>query len=214
MTNTPFHLARLPLVPLHTVLFPGGLLSLRVFEPRYLDLISKCQRECRPFGAIALQTTHSTPSIQHQKQNIETIGVRAELIDTKPDSIHPGVLHVRCKGLDRFKVLSSTAPAWPQEAEVLLLPQDDPAPPTGEFLNTVRALAGAMGAIGAMKKQEAAPFLTPYYFDNAGWVANRWCELLPISREAKQRLMELPDPSLRLKLVDQFLRSNGVVKSA
>ena len=208
MTNTPTHLA---LFPLHTVLFPGGLLSLRVFEPRYLDLISTCQRECRPFGAIALQTAQSTLSSPPQKQNIETIGVRAELIDIEPDSVHPGVLHVRCRGLDRFEVLSSTAPDGPREAEVLLLPQDDPAPPTGEFLYTVRALAGA---IGALKEQGTAPFLTPYYFDNAGWVANRWCELLPISVEAKQRLMELPDPSVRLKLVDQFLRSNGVVKSA
>jgi Lon protease-like protein len=206
LTDTPSHLA---LFPLHTVLFPGGLLSLRVFEPRYIDLISKCHINHRPFGAIALQTANSALSSPPQKQNTETVGVRAELIDIAPDSIHPGVLRVRCKGLDRFAILSSSTCEGAQEARVQLLPPDNP--PTREFLHTVQALA--IG-IGALKERGAAPFLTPYDFDNAGWVANRWCELLPLSLKAKQRLMELTDPSIRLKLVDQFLRSNGVVKAA
>jgi hypothetical protein len=56
------------------------------------------------------------------------------------------------------------------------------------------------------------PFASPMRFDDAGWVANRWCELLPISLAAKQKLMELDDPAVRLKLVDEFLRSKNVVK--
>ena len=53
--------------------------------------------------------------------------------------------------------------------------------------------------------------LTDSPFDDAGWVANRWCEILPISRAAKQRLMMLPEPQLRLRLVDEYLRGKGVV---
>ena len=62
-----------------------------------------------------------------------------------------------------------------------------------------------------MEGQGAQPFLPQYRFDLAGWVANRWCEILPISTTAKQRLMELGDPLTRLQLVDEYLRSKGVV---
>jgi hypothetical protein len=63
-----------------------------------------------------------------------------------------------------------------------------------------------------MKAQGSEPFLQPYRFDDAAWVANRWCEILPISLAAKQKLMELSDGQMRLQLVDEFLRSKGVVK--
>ncbi|MDP1792121.1 MAG: peptidase S16, partial [Methylibium sp.] len=65
--------------------------------------------------------------------------------------------------------------------------------------------------IATLKQQGNVPFLEPYRFEDAGWIANRWCEILPISVAAKQKLMELPDPLVRLKLVDEFLRSKGVV---
>jgi len=77
------------------------------------------------------------------------------------------------------------------------------------MLETVRGLANA---IATLKGQGSEPFLQPYLFDNAGWVANRWCEILPISIAAKQKLMELPDAQVRLQLVNDFLRSKGVVK--
>jgi hypothetical protein len=76
------------------------------------------------------------------------------------------------------------------------------------MLETVKGLANA---IGTLKAQGSVPFLQPYRFDQAGWVANRWCEILPISLAAKQKLMELPDAMVRLQLVDEFLRSKGVV---
>jgi hypothetical protein len=73
---------------------------------------------------------------------------------------------------------------------------------------TVKALANA---IDALRKQGTTPFAEPYRFDDAGWVANRWCEILPIPLAAKQRLMLLPEPQLRLRLVDEYLRGKGVV---
>ncbi len=62
-----------------------------------------------------------------------------------------------------------------------------------------------------LREQGSTPFTSPYRFDDAGWVANRWCEILPISLAAKQRLMTLTEPQVRLKLVDEYLRSKGVV---
>lgn len=209
MTPAPASLA-LPLFPLQTVVFPRGLLSLKVFEPRYLDLVTECLRENKPFGAITIQPTGgSAEGSAAGTPRLERIGVRAELIDADADAERPGLLHVRCRGTERFEVLSSSPQAdGVRLAEVLMLPQDESIPPTGEFLGTVRALANA---IASLKAQGTQPFLAPYQFDEAGWVANRWCELLPIPLAAKQRLMELSDPMIRLKLVDEFLRGKGVL---
>ena len=80
--------------------------------------------------------------------------------------------------------------------------------PTEELVGSAQGLANA---IATLKQQGNVPFLEPYRFEDAGWIANRWCEILPISVAAKQKLMELPDPLVRLKLVDEFLRSKGVV---
>ena len=75
---------------------------------------------------------------------------------------------------------------------------------------TVRGLANAIATLqGAGRRALRAP----YRLDDAGWVANRWCEILPISLAAKQKLMELDDPRVRLQLVDEFLRGKGVVVS-
>jgi hypothetical protein len=56
------------------------------------------------------------------------------------------------------------------------------------------------------------PIAQPYRFDDCGWVANRWCELLPIQPELKQRLMELDSPLMRLELVGDLLARTGVLK--
>ncbi len=73
---------------------------------------------------------------------------------------------------------------------------------------TVEALAQAIESLDA---QHAAPVAGPPRLDDAGWVANRWCELLPVPLAAKQRLMALEDPALRLELVDEYLRGRQVV---
>jgi Lon protease-like protein len=52
---------------------------------------------------------------------------------------------------------------------------------------------------------EQMPILTPYKFDDCSWVANRWCELLPIPVALKQQFMELDNPLLRLELVNDIL---------
>jgi uncharacterized protein len=196
----------LSLFPLQTVLFPGGLLSLKVFEARYLDLVATCLRDQRPFGVVALRHGGEVrrPKI---RVDFESTGVLAELIDV--DSAQPGILHVRCRGTRRFEVKS---PRQQQDglwvADSAALPDDAVVTPTPTLGDTVRGLANA---IATLKAQGSLPFLEPYELDNAGWVANRWCEILPIPIGAKQKLMELTDPAIRLQLVDEFLRSRGVV---
>jgi len=199
--------AELPLFPLQTVLFPGGLLSLKVFEARYLDLMATCMREQQPFGVVALlrgtEVRRAGDAVA-----FESTGVLAELIEV--DSAQPGILLLRCRGTQRFEVLGTRQQAdglWLARAG--LLPGDETVAPGDVLLDTVRGLANA---IASLKSKGTEPFEAPFRFDSAGWVANRWCEILPISLAAKQRLMELPDPLVRLELVDEFLRGKGVVK--
>jgi hypothetical protein len=196
----------LPLFPLQAVLFPGGLLSLKVFEARYLDLMATCLREQSRFGVVALSRGSE---VQHADKAVDfaSIGVIAELIDV--DSAQAGILLVRCRGGERFEIQASRQEAdglW--LAETSALPPDEPVAPTPQFEPSVRALAGALRSL---EDQDMQPFLKPYRFDDAGWVANRWCEILPISVAAKQKLMALPDALIRLELVDEFLRSHRLI---
>lgn len=198
--------AELSLFPLQAVLFPGGLLTLKVFEARYLDLMASCLRDRKPFGVVALR--HGG-EVRDPKRPVgfETTGVLAELLDV--DSTQSGILHVRCRGTSRFSVRSSRQQddgLW--LADSRSIPDDAIVTPVPAHGDTVRGLANA---IATLKAQGAQPFLEPYELDSAGWVANRWCEILPIPLGAKQKLMELNDPSMRLQLVDDFLRSKGVV---
>ena len=85
---------------------------------------------------------------------------------------------------------------------------DETHPPPATHFATVEALSRA---IASLRDQGLQPFAEPYRLDDAGWVANRWCELLPISLAAKQNLMALPDAAARLGLVDSYLRDKGVV---
>lgn len=197
----------LPLFPLQTVLFPGGVLNLKVFEARYLDLVSRCLRENTPFGVVCLNQGSDVHTPGGERVRFEAIGVLALLQEV--DAEQPGILRVRGVGGQRFR---AAAPHQQDDglwlADAVLLPDDSPTPPLAEHAATVVALGNA---IESLRAQGHEPFREPYRMDDAGWVANRWCEILPISLAAKQKLMELDDPTVRLRLVDEFLRGKGVV---
>lgn len=201
-------MAALPLFPLQTVLFPGGRLNLKVFEARYLDMVGDCLRSGRPFGVVCLA---SGAEVQRKDGNggvrFHDTGVQAHIDEV--DAEQAGILHIRCSGRERFQLShprQQTDGLW--LAEATLLPADDVVAPPDGTEATVQALRDA---IEAMRREGAEPFIPPYRFNDAGWVSNRWCEILPISRPAKQKLMVLDDPMARLKLVDEFLRKQGVV---
>jgi hypothetical protein len=197
----------LPLFPLQAVLFPGGLLRLKVFEARYLDLVSRCLRSDSPFGVVCLRQGGEVRRSDADAIKLEAIGVLARL-DTV-DAEQPGILQVSCHGCQRFEI---EAPRQLDDglwlADAHCHPDDEVVQPPIELMPTVRALGNA---IASLDEQGQHPFIHPHRLDDAGWVANRWCEILPISLAAKQKLMELDEPVLRLKLVDDFLRGKGVV---
>ena len=198
----------LPLFPLRTVLFPGAQLGLKVFEARYLDLVSQCLRHRQPFGLIALrQGADSGPG--SAQVALESVGTLAHIEEV--DAEQAGLLHLRCSGGLRFRVLGEATRQdnglW-VAPQVELIAPDAVRLPGPAMLQTVQALAEA---IRKLHEQGTEPFIKPYRLDEAGWVANRWCELLPISQAARQKLMELEDPVIRLSLVDGYLRDKKVV---
>ena len=205
----PNSVPHLALFPLQSVLFPGAQLQLRVFEPRYLDLVSRCLREQQPFGVVCLRQGTEVRQQGDEAVQFESTGVLAQLQEV--DAEQAGVLRVKCLGTQRFEIdepLQQPDGLWTAHAWLI---DDDPVTvPPEAMLATVKALANA---IGALERKSGSPFVKPYRFDDAGWVANRWCELLPISLAAKQKLMELEDPQMRLRLVDEYLRGKGVVSA-
>ena len=198
-----------PLFPLQTVLFPGGILGLKVFEARYLDLMGHCMRRQEPFAVVCLRQ-----GAEVQKSSNASQGTRMEKCATlaildEVDAEQPGILQIRCLGGQRVKLGHTWQQAdglWRAEGEPIV--SDEVVAPTDALSPTVQAL---VDAIASLRDQGLEPFTVPHALNDAGWVANRWCEILPISLGAKQRLMELEDPLMRLQLVDEFLRTKGVV---
>lgn len=199
----------LPLFPLQTVLFPGGLLPLKVFEARYLDLVGHCMRSGEPFGVVCM-SRGAEAGDNPEGVRIERVGVLARIEDV--DAEQAGILKVRCIGGSRFRLLQAPVQRpdglWVGTAE--LIEDDAHRLPERTLQPAVEALQQALEALLA---QDIKPFAEPLQWRDAGWVANRWCELLPITLAAKQRLMELEEPSMRLQLVDEFLRSRQVLNS-
>ena len=154
----------LPLFPLQTVLFPDGLLSLKVFEARYLDLVGSCMREGKPFGVVLLKQGTEVQKAGDGSVSFEKTGTVAELLDV--DSAQAGILQVRCRGTRRFDVRKSRQQddgLWIAMANVLT--DDEAVAPAEAMHDTVRGLANA---IATLKAQGSEPFLQPYRFDSAG----------------------------------------------
>jgi Lon protease-like protein len=195
------------LFPLKSVLFPGALLNLKVFEARYLDLVSNCLREQEPFGVVCIpgagrETGRANVQFEHD-------GVLAHIDEV--DAEGPNLLRVRCHGGERFSIVGQADQQsdglW--TAQVQTLPADEVVTPEPALFPTVQALQQVIASL--REQQGHSPFAEPFALDDAGWVANRWCEVLPIPLAARQKLMMLPDPQTRLRLVHEYLKGKGVV---
>ncbi|NDY92266.1 peptidase S16 [Ideonella sp. TBM-1] len=202
----------LPLFPLSTVLFPDGVLPLKVFEARYIDLMGQCLRETRPFGVICLKQGAEVRRPGHSalsQVQLEPVGTLATLMSVDADD-KPGILRVRCQGAARFRYARLTeGPNGLLRAEgVSLLPPDANLPPQERFKDAIFALAHA---VAALELRSPGHFPSERRFTELGWVANRWSELLTIPLAARQQLMALEDPLARMNIIDTFLRQKKVI---
>ena len=206
----------LPLFPLQTVLFPGGVLPLRVFEVRYLDLINRCHQEGAPFGVVALAQGSEVrrpprdpgaagDAAPFEPEALQPVGTLAHI--TAFERVQPGLIRVRCQGGQRFRLTRSEQlkhGLWVGQVEWL---DDDLAVPVPPHLTSVRA--GLQQVLQHLQAQDGAlqdgPIPPPYRWDDSGWLANRWCELLPLPPQLKQHFLALDHPLLRLELVADLL---------
>jgi Lon protease-like protein len=210
-------LSSLPLFPLGTVLYPGGLLPLRIFEVRYLDMIGKCHKTGAPFGVVALSQGSEVRKPEDgpggdgfAPEVFCAVGTLATI--TSFSVPQPGLMVIRCSGAQRFEISSREKlkhGLW--IADVTRL-DDDQSVKVPEDL---RKAANALGKLIKTLQDRAIPadqmpLAPPYRLDDCGWVANRWCELLPMPVELKQRLMELDNPLVRLELVSDILEKTGI----
>ncbi|MEO8249154.1 MAG: LON peptidase substrate-binding domain-containing protein [Burkholderiales bacterium] len=204
---------QIPLFPLGTVLFPDGLLSLQVFEVRYLDMIGKCQKAEAPFGVVLL-TRGTEVRKPDATEEFRPVGTLATIESVQ--SVQPGLLTVRCIGSQRFRIdRSARQPHGLWTAEVQTIAGDGKVPVPDDLLSTSDALGRLLEAL--RERQDGThplPIAEPLELGDCGWVSNRWCELLPMAPATRQRLMELDNPLVRLELVSDLLSKNGIVPSA
>ncbi len=212
-------LLSLPLFPLGTVLYPGGSLPLRIFEVRYLDMIGKCHKAGAPFGIVALTQGSEVmkPGVQGGTQPFaaETFHAVGTLATIHYFAIpQPGLMTIRCSGAQRFRIDRRERlkhGLW--IADVARLPEDSEVMVPADLQEVASALGRVIQALEQRNPDPSQmPLTAPYRLDDCGWVANRWCELLPVPLELKQRLMELDNPLLRLELVGDILERIGIAE--
>ena len=206
----PLTLSSLPLFPLGSVLFPGGLLALRVFEVRYLDMVRKCHQAGAPFGVVALTQGREVRQAGAPEEQFNDVGTLAVI--KQIDTPQPGLITLLCRGSQRFRITQrSHLPHGLWIADVDLLDHDQAVPVPDDLKTASSALAQVLHTL--KQRDPHAPGAvapTAAQLGDCGWVANRWCELLPVPLELKQRLMELDNPLVRLELVADVLERTGI----
>jgi uncharacterized protein len=200
-------LQSLPLFPLESVLFPGGVLPLRIFEVRYLDMIGKCRKAGAPFGVVSL-TQGSEVRQPGAGEAFSTVGTLATISDF--ESPRPGLMMIRASGSQRCRITSRDQlkhGLWIADVERLADDMKVAIPDDLQFAAT--ALKQLIHSL-ELKSAGPLPLQSPWHLADCGWVANRWCELLPLSLSVKQKLMELDNPLVRLELVSDVLAKTGI----
>ena len=178
--------------PLNTVLFPGGILPLKIFEQRYLEMTKVCIRDDRQFGVCLIKEGRETgsPALAHD------IGCLARITQWEMPQL--GVFHLLAEGTQRFRILeSSVRKDGLIIASTQQLPADPAQTPTEPFC--VDVLKEIMEKIGAER------FPPPHRYDDAAWIAYRLGEALPISMGARQKLLRTDDPHARLAQLKEIL---------
>ncbi len=195
----------LPLFPLNVVVCPGGVLPLKIFEARYLDMIRDCLRDNSPFAIVTVIPESDTDSSSYFP--VARTGTLVGIMDVNVTTV--GLMMIRCLGKHRIHINS-----FSQQIDGLVIGEvsdiandlEVPVPEDLEFTSSaLEQLLESLPEQGI--SSENMPVLKPYKLDDASWVANRWVELLDLPLQQKQRLMLQESPIVRLEVINDILSS-------
>jgi Lon protease-like protein len=183
-----------PLFPLRTVLFPGGPLPLRIFETRYLDMISRCMREEVPFGVLLI-----TEGKEAGAADTHSTGTLARIVDWYRGS--DGLLGITALGMSRFSVVEKSIQDdglnLGQIVAIDEAPEQQLPAEFGFMADLLKAVIEDLGKLYADLDRR---------YEDAAWVSYRLSEILPIELEQKQVLLEMQDPVSRLRELQPLLK--------
>ena len=194
----------IPLFPLHTVLYPDGRMPLRIFEPRYVDMVSECMKTSRGFGVCLI------------KQGSETglaatcfdIGTYAEIIDfsRQPD----GLLTITIEGKRRFRVLQTALRRNNLLTGEIAWVSAEQAGETSEEYASLRELyLHIVDNFETLYAHENHTSVSP------ALLSYRLAEFLPLANGAKQEVLETNDTGERLALIkDGLISLEAEIESA
>ena len=188
----------LPLFPLGSLVFPGGPLPLRIFEPRYVNLVKRCMQTDSGFGVVLLFRGNEAGTAEATTAGI---GTEVRIIDF--DRLPEGLLGITCRGQQRFRILR----AW-READGLNIAEveDLPAPPIITIPADLRFMAEILERVMPELGEDYAALEARY--DDAQWVSCRLAEVLAMETFERQALLELDDPLDRLQMLVKKVRGD------
>ncbi len=191
----------LPLFPLNTVLYPGGVLPLKVFEQRYVEMTKRCVRDGSLFGVCLIREGREVgePAIP------ANVGCTARIGEW--DVPHPNLFHLIAHGEQRFRILRTEVAALGLlmcEAEMLPVEAADQAP--DELCRSV--LSAVVDRIGAER------FPGPIRLDDPIWIGYRLAEVLPLSTDIRQQLLETDAADRRFEILRGVLIAAGVTNAS
>ena len=183
----------LPIFPLRTILYPDSKLPLRIFEPRYIDMVSRSMREDSEFGIIL-----SRESTDPKMFETYDTGTLAKIIDW--DQGGDGLLGITTLGTQKFRLKELNK----QEdglniGSIERIENEGDYKPLKEFTHLVELLQAILDDVNIYDDDEKR-------FDSASWISYRFAEILPLRIEDKQKCLEIDDPIIRLNFLEPLIK--------
>ena len=198
--TSPRDRLRVPIFPLQAVLYPDALLPLRIFETRYMDMAKECLKHSSPFGVCLIREGEEVGAPAAP----EPVGCLATIADCDMEEL--GILKVRARGGERFRIVSSEVNRDGLiVGEVERIDADAGSEEAVGFADCRELLAKMIVGIGKER------FAEPLRFEDPSWVSFRLAEILPLRPDVKQKLLELTDSGLRLAVLHRFLRQQKLL---
>jgi uncharacterized protein len=197
--------SQLTIFPLGTVLFPQGVLPLRIFEARYVDMVRECMRNELPFGVCRIIAENEPGQPVHH----ELLGCSTRIVNF--DSEDSGILSIRTIGERRFKIIDKQVDSKGlirAQVEWLEIEPDHAIP--AEMFRCRDVIEQVIAELVDTEDDPMKKVLEPpYLLGSASWVSHRLCEILPFAAGSKQAMLELEDALQRLSIVNQVLQKHS-----